>query len=1033
MSSEVTNVKRQLEIVANSGIQVVPLSLSIDTQEKYKVWYHEWYDTESGEWRLESVYEHQTEEGDTYYYNKRQLSEEGYLADLAAIRPSELKADGITPLRINDVNCTGVEGDVFKMTFSDKNNKMSCFENVWLPVPYFLKLTKRKFKFGPLNWSRFKLVPTGENDGKKRNYNVLLAFDTRAKYVLGDKYDECPVFADEYSSDMLFELCSDEFLLMDYCTDSKRYSYIDDYLFHLAHPKLRNVSQIKGNNIHRTAYSASYMFLINYIVQKGVFPPIRLYKDKDVETNDIDMIIDIGNSRTTVLLVGDGSAFNHVRQLELTDFTNIFKEDDERLEINRHSEPFDMRIAFRKADFGNFGIADSKQFVYPSLVRLGVEASTLLRKAANIAGDRALCTYSSPKRYLWDGNSSKEEWRYVVLRGEEDRGTLYLRGITNQLKSDGRVDPNGQSGTSFHYSRRSLMTFSFLEMLAQAKMQINGENFRSALPESISSPKPQRIKRMIVTCPTAMSKTEREALVQCAKDSVTIAENFDKDDADGDGYKSSHIEVIPSIKSRNDDDTRWYYDEATCSQLVYMYGELGYKYKGCSDEFFRLYGKSSPDNGQRSVTIGSIDIGAGTSDMMISKYICGNGDVTTITPNPLFYDSFYFAGDDMLCSLIKNVMLLDRNNAFGQGSESLSNKEYRQEIKNFFGRDYNLQTAHDRTLRCDFNIQYSVPLMYYFLELLSQGSKDCTVHYSDVFGDAAPNESVISGFKEKMGIDITTLSWKYNGKAVADVVRAEFEPLIKKVATIMHSFGCDIILLSGRPASLSPIRDIFLKYYPVSPNRLIVLNNYYVGDWYPFSENTGYIRNAKTIVAMGGIIACYATESSSIDKFAVDLSELDKNLRSTVNYIGMSDGYASAKYIITPDNNHGDITITSLPMTLNVRRIGMDSYPARTLYLIDFNRHKIADRIRKAAYFNGGAPLTDGKVDVLVKEAVDNMRRRMPFKASIERDISDKEKLDITSIVDKNGNDIADSNIEIHIQSLGAYEQYWLDTGEFDF
>lgn len=1019
-------------LIANSGIQVIPLSLSIDTQEKYKMWYREWYDTESGEWRLESVYEHLTEDGDTYYYDKRQLSKGGYLVN-TEINPSELKADGITPLRVNDANCSGVEGDIFNMTFTDGNNKISCFENVWLPAPYFMKQTRRRFKFGPFNWSRFKLVPTGDKDGRQRNYNVLLAFDTRSKYGLGDRYDECPTFADEYNSNMLFELCTDEFLLMDYCTDNEQYSYIDDYLFHLVHPTLRNVSQIKGKNIRRTAYSVSYIFLVNYIARKGLFPPIRLYKDKDVETNDIDMIIDIGNSRTTALLVGDGSAFNHVRQLELTDFTNILKDDDGGLRINRHGEPFDMRIAFRRVDFGTFGIAGSKQFVYPSLVRLGREASTLLRKAESVAGDKVLSTYSSPKRYLWDGNPNKEEWRYIVLQGEEGEGTLNLCGITNQLKSDGNIDPSGQGGVSFHYSRQSLMTFSFLEMLAQAKMQITGEDFRSEQNDSTSSPKPQKIRRLIVTCPTAMSKKEREALLQCAKDAVTLIENFDRDTTGSDERKGMHIEVIPLIKSRNDEDTRWYYDEATCSQLVYMYGELGYKYKGCSEEFFRLYGKSSPDSAQRSITIGSIDIGAGTSDMMISKYVCGEGSVTTITPNPLFYDSFYFAGDDMLCSLIKNVMLLDRNNAFGRGCESMSNKEYRQKIKDFFGRDYNLQTARDRALRRDFNIQYSVPLMYYFLELLSQESKDCIVHYSDVFVDAAPNESVISGFKEKMGIDITTLSWKYSGKTVAGIVHAEFEPLIKKVATIMHSFDCDIILLSGRPASLSPIRDIFLKYYPVSPNRLIVLNNYYVGDWYPFCENTGYIRNAKTIVAMGGIIACYATELSRMDKFAVDLSELDKNLRSTVNYVGISDGYASAEYIITPDNNHGDVIMTSLPMTLSVRQIGMESYPSRTLYSIDFNRHRIADRIRKAAYFNGDGPLSAGKVDALVKDAVDKMRTRMPFKASIERDNVDKEKLEITSIVDKNGNDIADSNIEIHIQSLGANEQYWLDTGEFDF
>lgn len=57
----------------------------------------------------------------------------------------------------------------------------------------------------------------------------------------------------------------------------------------------------------------------------------------------------------------------------------------------------------------------------------------------------------------------------------------------------------------------------------------------------------------------------------------------------------------------------------------------------------------------------------------------------------------------------------------------------------------------------------------------------------------------------------------------------------------------------------------------------------------------------------------------------------------------------------------------------------------------------------------------------------------MPFKITIERDAEDKENLEIVSIVDRNGEDILDSNLEIHIQSLGVDEQYWLDSGAFDF
>lgn len=49
-------------LIANSGIQIITFPLRINTQEKFKMWYHEWYDTENGEWRLDPVYELRTDD-----------------------------------------------------------------------------------------------------------------------------------------------------------------------------------------------------------------------------------------------------------------------------------------------------------------------------------------------------------------------------------------------------------------------------------------------------------------------------------------------------------------------------------------------------------------------------------------------------------------------------------------------------------------------------------------------------------------------------------------------------------------------------------------------------------------------------------------------------------------------------------------------------------------------------------------------------------------------------------------------------------
>lgn len=297
-------------LIANSGIQIITFPLSINTQEKFKMWYHEWYDIENGEWRLDPVYELRTDD-ECYYYNKQKLHKGGYLSDpTIEIDVNELKSDDILPLRIEDENCPGVRGDIFSLTFSDRDNKFSMFENAWLPVPYFFKRTPKRFKFGPLNWVRMKLIPTREEKGIKW-YNVVLAFDTRARYE-SDEYDECPVFPDAFRGEMDFELCSNEFYLMDYCSPNNNWSYIDEYLLHLVHPNVQRVSQLKGANVRKMSYIASYIFLINYLAQKNLFPKVKLYKDTDVEIKDVDMVVDIGNSRTTALLIEDNTNFNQV-------------------------------------------------------------------------------------------------------------------------------------------------------------------------------------------------------------------------------------------------------------------------------------------------------------------------------------------------------------------------------------------------------------------------------------------------------------------------------------------------------------------------------------------------------------------------------------------------------------------------------------------------------------------------------------------------------------------------------------------------
>lgn len=1009
---------------------MIALRIKIDTRDRTREWYHEWYDPSERQWRLELAYE-KTEEDTKYYYHKKPLLEGGHLAD-PENEPTvkELRDEDILPVRVDDTMTEGEENGnkLFSISFESGADFLAKYENEWLPIPYFSRSGRRRFNFGPLNWSRMKLIPINRGEDGVTTFDVLLAFDTRTQ----DKPEaepEYPLFDDPYADSIQLALCKDELLLADYCSPGQPWSFVDRRLWELAYPELPNQGALKNGNRPKTTYVAFYIFLMNYLAKKSMLPEITLYRNRG-DYIDVDMVVDIGNSRTTALLIEDPdkASFNKVRPLALTNFTDpIISTPDKDPVLRLHNEPFDMRLAFRRVNFGHFGPGHSRQFVHPGPVRLGIEANTLLRKAGQVVSPDSSSTFSSPKRYLWDGRKNREEWRFLILPGEPDEPELYIPGITSQLRSDGTYSPDNAGDVGYTYSPRSLMTLAFIEMLAHARSQINSVAYRSPQTGFGYPEKPRRLKRIIVTCPTAMTKLERDALADCARDAVKILGAFD-----GQNSGLAKVQIVPS-KLSADSPTKWYYDEATCSQLVYIYGEIGYKYRGNAKEFFTLYGKPGKDGGKPSLTIGSLDIGAGTSDLMISRYTYEKGDVTTIVPDPLFYDSFYIAGDDILKVMVQNIMLQNPESAFRQALKNMTESDYLQLMRNFFGPDHNDQNYKDRILRRDFNMQYSVPLMTYFLELLSTGAADTTVTYTDVFGSLEPNPAVVEGFLEHTGIDIRRLEWRFKSAEVSTIIEKGIEPLLKKIATVMFAYGCDIILLSGRPASIPVIRDIFLKFYAVAPDRLIVLNNYYVGHWYPFGNNTGYITNPKTIVAMGGIIGHYASELARLNRFVIDKSRLDEGLKSTVKFIEAESDRNQGTPFLSENETSGNLTVSYLPLGLDVRQINMKSYPPRSLYVIDFNRHKISDRIKKRIFNLTGSMPDNYTLQEEAKNEFDRLRNRMPFTITIERSIEDPEQLEVTRIIDRNGEEVIESNIEVHVRSLGSEERYWLDTGEFNF
>ena len=1026
-----------MNLIANTGIQFLTVPLEINKSDNFKMYFHEWYDIEDKQLKLEIAHFF-SDEG--VWVKKWDLAELGFVENgIVTEGWGNIKDDFVE----NDKKpiLTGADNPIdwgcFQVSIGKIEKYRDKFENEWLPFPFFL-LNGNKSEFGPTNWCRFKLIPVGTT-GKSNKYNLLLAFDTRSIFedegFEDEDLNETPVFTSNYEWSKEYALCNNEYKFVGYCSEDFNCGWVDKFLLRHFH-NIENINDYKGQK-PKLNYLAQYIYFVRFIQQMSVLPKITLFSNKKVAGGKVDLVVDIGNSRTCAVLF-DNNDFTKTSPLELQDFTVPVLNG----ELNKYRDSFDMRLAFREADFGGkFGLENSRQFVYPSMIRLGEEANRLIHKATNMnTGAEKTSTFSSPKRFLWDTKRQKQEWEFVQLEGETAK-PIFIAGISEQLNNDGSLNTEGSGGIRMHYSRKALMTFAFLEILAQAKMQINSYEQRSHWGNESM---PRRIGRIIVTCPTAMSREEQIALRKCAEDAAIMLDRFFKDTYNFEIDETEArvgVQVIPSAKklSLTDERTEWIYDEATAAQFVFLYAEIHERYLRNAKDYFDFYGKVRDDNlledyQKKSLTIGSVDIGAGTTDIMIAAYKYDDtAGQCTLTPTPLFWESFYMAGDDLLKELIHQLVI--------EGQYSPIEKKLRASGKNpvelmqpFLGTD-NGVSFRNRQLRSDFNLQVSVPIVSCYLELLKQNKTASQIlSYRDIFSHNPPTQAVLNHFNQHFGFDFESLQWPFDRKIVTAIVEKTFDSLIGKISSLFSYYACDIVLLSGRPTSLKPLTDLFLKYYAISPNRLKSMNDYRVGRWYPqdtrhkFIDGNGKFINPKSIITTGAMIGQLA-ENGGLSGFSLDLQELKDKLLPTTHFFGiLNEQLEFSHTIISPDNNWATVEVSSLPLRIGVRQLDIPAYPSRPFYTLDFDDYKIEDRVR-GRY--------DDEVDInVIQTGIDEEKakilRNMPLTFTIERDINeDSELLKIEEIVNREGNPVNKKYFGLKIQSMSEVENFWLDSGIF--
>ena len=1011
-------------LIANSGIQLLTKRINIDLNAGYKCRFYESFDDEMFQWKLEFAY---TLNNETVLLTS-QLREKGYLDSDNNLTTSEavvLANPEVTQFNVGDDEDEDASG-IFYSKLANNNKYLEKYFNRWLPIPFIEMDEAGDYKNGPYNWSKLMIVPRG-TEGGVLTADLLFAFDTRAGYYnTSDIYKESPVFMSEGETEKRFGLCGNERQLIDYCAWNK--NWIRDCLMEIVFPDVANFDMLElRDGHHKYEFLATYLMFIKYLSSIDLFSSVKLMRDRDVNVVNVEMIIDIGNSRTSALLFENNQFtqdFTKVDPLKLQNYTHMLLPNGH---LNREEDTFDMRLAFRKVSFGQ-NIMGSNQFVWPSIIRLGREANFLNHEATALnLGQETLSTNSSPKRYLWDNKPSQSEWRFVNIGNENYTLPPIIEGLTCFINDDGTFNPDG-FGIGAHYSRSSLMTFAFIEIVQQALVQIN--SFQSRERHDLRNT-PRRLERVIVTCPTAMSQVEREALYDSLKDAISIVNAYNN--IIDENSISLQIDIIPDTKPDPDGNRSWYFDEATCSQFVYLYAQFCERYNNCSDMFFKLYGKKRDIEGRSrdSLHIGSVDIGAGTTDVMVCRYEYNESNPSQLRPVPLYWDSFNVAGDDMLQKLIQNVIIESEDGIFYKHmtqEAGMTRQEAYRRLYHFFGQDNNMMTFKDRIMRRDFNMQVNVPVMYHFLSLLSEGERYREVGFDEIFKDNQPSEIVCQAFKNCFGFELQDIKWTYDYQLLSKNVELSLDSLIESISTLLYAHDCDIVVLSGRPTMLKPIKDCFLRYFPVSPNRLVVLGKYRIGRWYPFKDENGYMFDTKSVVPVGAMIGYLASMTGGLKEFSLDLQELSQRLRPTTENFSKAGGRNNEGCFITPTTSTGNIVVNSFPCYIGAKQFDISIYPVRPFYVLDVDDRNITKRI------NPDGSLSPEQQQRRLREYRNTLLNRGPFKFEIEREDyeENKELLTIASVTDVNGEDLNTKDFMLQVQSINDPQCYWLDSGEFN-
>src|SRR5688572_9039728 len=410
-----------------------------------------------------------------------------------------------------------------------------------------------------------------------------------------------------------------------------------------------------------------------------LLPKIRLSRIETHQPIPVSLVLDLGNSRSTALLVEGRESGVFGVPLEVRSLSNP---------LAASHEAFDSRITFLPSPWDKtvFPVATGDSFQWPSVARMGREALDRALETPH----RYQCTLSGPKRYLWDDRQTDERWHFAQKIGQVAPGQggehrpvfgRILKYIPEESGGTFLREDGPQTPADPRYAPRSMMMFALVEILCQAYAQINGAQYRMYQGKEGN---PRILKHLVLTYPSAMREEERRIYDALVRNAVLLACHV--------------LNIPPHLRPNYNPQTQQFdpflfVDEALAAQMVFVYQEVQGTFAGSMEQLVSVYGQPGPTPGSGTLRVASVDIGGGTSDVMIAEYedkLPGTG--TSLSIKKLFQDGVSIAGDEVCRAIVEDVV-------FPQILQQLPTPQSKSRLLHLFGEGDAGHGSAWRTLR----------------------------------------------------------------------------------------------------------------------------------------------------------------------------------------------------------------------------------------------------------------------------------------------------------------------------------------------